>query len=59
LLVGFEGIGGSNSLQKQIRVKEPPVPVLGKNQNQRTTSFGSLGKKEMQNQRATTSSGLV
>jgi hypothetical protein len=42
-------------LQKQIRIKEPPVPVLGKNQNQRTTSFGSLGKKD-ENQRATTSS---
>jgi hypothetical protein len=37
-LFGFgpKEFGGSNSLQKQIRIKELPVPVLGKNQNQRT-----------------------
>jgi hypothetical protein len=51
-LLGSKELGGSNSLQKQIRIKEPSVPVLGKNQNQRTTQFWFFGKKD-ENQRAT------
>jgi hypothetical protein len=43
--VGFQGIGWFQFIAKQIRIKEPSVPVLGNNQNQRTTSFGSLGKR--------------
>jgi len=36
-------------LQKQIRIKELPVPVLGKNQNQRNPPPVSVlwGKKKM------------
>jgi hypothetical protein len=45
-------MGSSNSLQNKSESKIRQVPVLGKNQNQRTTSFGSSGKK-MKNQRAT------